>query len=130
MHKITNLSNRSPNESDWSQFNGWKMSSSSKIFETPFLNNGIVHAKVNIDKIDKIEILDFSRGFGGNFRRDDSILWNADEFRYIQYNDEYESNSVFVQTYSSKLFNQFKYTHLCEIIKHTPKLLSILKISR
>lgn len=59
--KVLYLFSLSPRFFDLSQSRGWQMSSISIFFENPFRNNGIVHAKLNIDKI-----FDLSRGFGFN----------------------------------------------------------------
>lgn len=66
--KKTHASNRSPSFSDLSRSKDWYMSSNSKTFEYPFRNSDNVHVKNNTAKT-----LAFSRGFGGNFRRADSM---------------------------------------------------------
>lgn len=68
----TYSSNRSPNDSEWSHFSGRNISSIFKIFEYPFLNSGIVQMKNIFDSI-----LALSRGFGGNFRCDDSMVFRT-----------------------------------------------------
>lgn len=66
---LTHFSNRSPNNFDWSQFSGRKISLNSKTFVYPFLSNGMVHANVKFDKI-----FDVSRGFGSSVFCEDCIL--------------------------------------------------------
>lgn len=73
----TYFSKRSPNNLEWSESNGWNISSICKILPYPFLNSGIVHVKNNMEKT-----FARSRGFGKYFCCDDSIFWISISIRF------------------------------------------------